>query len=244
MNRLDNEWLWGWDQTPGIVSVWADGSGRAWVWRRNSEDLHCDQVRYRPWVLVDAVDHLLEANVSWHELEGPGALRFHVSADDGRTLTNALLAAFSTRFGRIVSHLGELEKTTILNLSPEEQYLVASGRTYFGGLSFDDLRRLQFDIETSGLDATRDRVFMIAVRDPEGRVHILEAEGDDDQSERELLRRLEAAIKQADPDVIENHNLHGFDLPFLDQRARTLGVRLQLGRVPGAALRRLSLIHI
>jgi DNA polymerase I len=238
VDRSDHEWLWGWDQTPGIVSVWADGSGRAWVWRREGGALLTEQVRYRPWVLVDTVDHLLEANVRWHELEGPGALRFHVSADDGRTLTTALLSAASIRLGRGVTHLSELDKSSLLNLAPEEQYLVASGRTYFGGLAFDDLRRLQFDIETSGLDAQRDRVFMIAVRDPDGRVQTLEASGDDDRSEADLLRRLEAAIREADPDVIENHNLHGFDLPFLDRRARTLGVRLQLGRVPGAGLRR------
>ena len=237
-SAINDEWLWGWDQTPGIVSVWADGSGRAWVWRRERGSLHSEQVRYRPWVLVDSIDHLLEANVSWHELEGPGALRFHVSADDGRALTHALLAAASARFGRAVSHIGDLDKTTILNLSPEEQYLVASGRTYFGGLAFDDLRRLQFDIETTGLDPRRSRVFMIAVRDPEGRVHMLEADGDDDRAESELLRRLAAVLAEADPDVIENHNLHGFDLPFLERRARTLGLQLQLGRVPGASLRR------
>lgn len=241
VERMDTEWLWGWDPTPGIVSVWADGSGRAWVWRRANGVLLREDVRYRPWVLLDNIDPLLDANLSdvqWHELEGPGALRFHVSADSGRVLTDALLAAATTRLGRPVAHLSELDKTTILNLSPEEQYLVASGRTYFRGLAFDDLRRLQFDIETSGLDPRHSRVFLIAVRDPDGHVHMLEAAGDDDRAERELLRRLETTIERFDPDVIENHNLHGFDLPFLDRRARILGVRLQLGRVPGASLRR------
>jgi len=238
VDSLASEWLWGWDPTPGIVSVWADGSGRAWVWRRVDGLLVSEQVRYRPWVLVDAIDHLVDADVSWHELEGPGALRFHVSAESGRALTDALLSGASARLGRVVTHLGDLDKSTLLNLSPEEQYLVASGRTYFRDLAFDDLRRLQFDIETGGLDARHSRVFMIAVRDPDGHVHMLEADGDDDRAERELLQQLEATVQNADPDVIENHNLHGFDLPFLDQRARTLGVRLQLGRVPGAALRR------
>jgi DNA polymerase I len=233
-----SEWLWGWDPTPGIVSVWADGSGRAWVWRRVNGALTSEQVRYRPWVLVDTIDHLVDANVSWHELEGPGALRFYVSAETGRTLTDALLAAASARLGHAVTHLGDLDKSTLLNLSPEEQYLVAGGRTYFRELAFDDLRRLQLDIETTGLDARRSRVFMIAIRGPDGHVQILEAEGDDDQAERALLRRLETTVRDADPDVIENHNLHGFDLPFLAHRARTLGVSLHLGRVPGAALRR------
>ena len=57
----------------------------------------------------------------------------------------------------------------MLALPPEEQYLVATGRTYFRELSFDELHRLQFDLETTGLDAERDRIFLIAVRDPSGR---------------------------------------------------------------------------
>ena len=51
-------------------------------------------------------------------------------------------------------------------------------------------------------------------------------------AEADLIRRLCALICERDPDVIENHNLHGFDLPFLVTRARILGVRLALGRIP------------
>ena len=29
----EDEWLWGWDPTPGIVPVWAEGDGHAVVWR-------------------------------------------------------------------------------------------------------------------------------------------------------------------------------------------------------------------
>src|SRR6516165_3350041 len=32
--RVEHEWVWGWDPTPGIVSVWADDDGRAVVFRR------------------------------------------------------------------------------------------------------------------------------------------------------------------------------------------------------------------
>ena len=117
-------------------------------------------------------------------------------------------------------------------LAPEEQYLVATGRTYFRGLDFHQLHRMQFDLETTGLDPARDRIFMIATRDPFGAVEVLEARGADEAAEADLIRRLAAKIAAADPDVIENHNLHGFDLPFLARRARRLGVRLALGRIP------------
>ena len=59
----------------------------------------------------------------------------------------------------------------------------------------------------------------------------LEARDERDAGEADLIRRLVAKVQAADPDVIENHNLHGFDLPFLDRRARILGVPLALGRI-------------
>jgi DNA polymerase, archaea type len=250
------EWLWGWDPTPGIVSVWAEAHGRAVVWRRAPEtgELTREEAQFRPWVVLAQIDDLhhlgtnlgreglgrdgaADALMSYRELEGPGELRYLASAADGRTLAAAVLEGASRRLGRRVGHLRELGKDAILVLPPEEQYLVASGRTYFRGLLFDHLRRMQFDLETTGLDAERDRIFMVAVRDPSGTSELLEVRGDGDAGERDLIRRLVAAVKAADPDVIENHNLHGFDLPFLDRRARILGVPLALGRIGPPGLR-------
>ena len=244
-----DEWLWGWDPTPGIVSVHADHDGRAMVWRRIAETdaLVREEERFRPWLLLDRLDDLrhLElggvevdrADIRWRELDGPGALRYLVSADDGRALTAAVLRGASERLDRRVTHLGDLEKHGVLALPPEEQYLVATGRTYFRGLDFDRLHRLQFDLETTGLAAERDRIFMISIRYHGGETEVLEASGPGPAAEADLIRRLMERIRAADPDVIENHNLHGFDLPFLDRRSRMLGVALSLGRLDGTGLR-------
>ena len=222
---LDSEALCeGWDSTPGIVSVWAEWDGHAMVWRRLGATgrLTREDVRFRPWALTDDLESALALRassttpMSYRQLSGDGSLRYLIHADDGRVLRR----------------LRDRGKEHVLLLPPEEQYLVASGRTYFQGLSFDDLRRLQFDLETTGLDAARDRIFMIAVRYPEGRIEILEARGTTDEDEADLIRRLIAVIAEADPDVIENHNLHGFDLPFLARRARAVGVTVSLGRIP------------
>lgn len=236
---IEDEWLWGWDPTPGIVSVWADGDGEAVVWRRPSDTgvLVRETARFRPWLLVDSIDHIADADVTWRELDGPGALRFHVSANNGKTLTAAVLHAWSSRIGRRVEHISEIDKSSILSLPPEEQYLVDTGRAYFRDLTFDQLHRLQFDLETTGLNPNHDRIFMVAVRDPHGVVDILEAATADDSGEADLIRRLVAKIQAADPDVLENHNLHGFDLPFLEKRAKRLRVPLALGRIGGTGLR-------
>jgi DNA polymerase I len=222
--------LWGWDPTPGIVSVWAEGDGRVHVWRRVAGALVHETAAFRPWVLVDRIDGL-DDRVTTRELEGDGALRFVVRGDDMATISAAILRAAARWRGHAVGHLRELEDA-VLVLPPEEQYLVASGRTYFRDLAFDDLRRMQVDLETSGLDPQRDRIFLAAVRDPHGHVETLEHD-----DEAELLRTLVARVQASDPDVIENHNLHGFDLPFLDARARICGVPLALGRAGPPGLR-------
>ena len=107
----------------------------------------------------------------------------------------------------------------------------------FRELAFDDLRRVQFDLETTGLDPDVDRIFLIALRAPDGSAECLEAFGKDDSGEVGLIRRLLERIAALDPDVIENHNLHGFDVPFLVHRARRLGVPLSLGRAANIAMR-------
>ncbi len=243
---IQDDWLWGWDPTPGIVSVWAEPEGRALVWRRDAETrvLVREEASFRPWLLLESLtdlehlgprlrperDALASGSVSYEELEGANGLRFVVRAQDGRALSRAVLHGARQRLGRPVAHLRELGAERVLALPPEEQYLVATGRTYFKGLPFDALRRLQFDLETTGLDPTRDRLFLVALRDPDGHAETLEVEGDGDNAEAELIQKLCARIREADPDVIENHNLHGFDLPFLAQRAQRLGVTLLLAR--------------
>ncbi len=219
----EEEWLWGWDPTPGIVSVWAETSGRAQVWRRVDGVLRREVDTFRPWVLLDRPVH--RPDVDCRELDGPGALRFLVSAVNGRTLARA-------------AQFHGLSKSAAIVLPPEEQYLVATGRTYFRGLGFHDLRRMQFDLETTGLDPDCQRIFLIAVRDPSGAAETLEIREEGDAGEADLIRRLMERILVADPDVLENHNLHGFDLPFLEKRARLLGVPLLLGRIGPPGLRR------
>jgi len=250
VSAIEDEWLWGWDPTPGIVSVWAE-DGRATVWRRLSDTgaLVREEERYRPWLLLDRLDDLQHlgaafgldgdpgAQVTYRELAGDGALRYVVSAENARILTTMVLRGATHRLGRSVRHVREMDDDGVLMLPPEEQYLVATGRAYFRDLSFDQLHRLQFDLETTGLDPTYDRIFMVSVRDPAGASEVLEAHGTDDAAEADLIRRLVEAIRAADPDVIENHNLHGFDLPFLDRRARRLRVPLALGRIGPPGLR-------
>lgn len=250
-NSAHDEWLWGWDPTPGIVSVWAEPDGRAFVWRRsaNTGVLVREEERFRPWLLLSSLDDVQHLGASlgtesdastpfrYRELHGPGELKYQLSGDTFAALSHAIVQGAGQRVGSPVRQLRDVTGVDMHTLPPEEQYLVSTGRTYFRDLPFDQLHRMQFDLETTGLDATRDRVFMIAVRDPDGAVELLEAENDSRRAEADLITRLANRVQALDPDVIENHNLHGFDLPFLDTRARLLRIPLTLGRLGHRSLR-------
>lgn len=236
----NDPWLFGWDPTPGIVSVWADREGKALVWRRLEGGVVCEAERYRPWIYaahLRDIEHLGSrlsqdgaAEFSYQRLgEAKDTLPYLISARDGRALEQVLLSGASQRLGQAVSSLDALED--YYQVGPVEQYLMQTGRNYFRDLSFSALHRLQFDLETTALDPQKGRIFMVAVRDSKGLEAVLEAPRPEDEAG--LIRELCGLIRQRDPDVIENHNLMGFDLPFLEARAKVHRLRLELGRPPG-----------
>jgi len=242
-------WLFGWDATPNIVSIWADRSGRALIWQRDGAEVRCTEERFRPWLFAASFDDLAHlgrglaheteaapatASFSYCELDGPpDSYRYLLSARDGRALERAIITGATQRLGHAVKSLYDLENQYYW-LGPVEQYLMATGRVYFRGLAYTDLHRLQFDLETTSLNPQRGRIFLAAVRDTRGLATILEAPTAADEAG--LIADLCTLIRKRDPDVIENHNLFGFDLPFLEQRARALGVALRLGRAEGPPL--------
>jgi DNA polymerase elongation subunit (family B) len=201
-----------------------------------------EEDRFRPWIFAASMDDLMHlgrrlaaeespeasrALVTYRELEGPAdTYRYLFSARSGRALERAATAGASRRLGRRVSSTYDLEG--YYRVGPVEQYLMLTGRVYFRGLSYDDLHRMQIDLETTALDPRRGRIFMAAVRDSRGLAVTLDAPAPEDEAG--LIAELCALIRERDPDVIENHNLFGFDLPFLEARAATLGVPLTLGR--------------
>lgn len=124
---------------------------------------------------------------------------------------------------------------------PIQQYLMLTGRVFFKNMVFEEVRRLQVDIETStapGFDfcnAEResDRIIVIALGDESGWVETLH---EPDGNEKRLLERFVKTVCQRDPDVIEGHNIFKFDLPYLAARAARHKVPLALGR-DGSRLR-------
>src|SRR4051812_15887865 len=118
-------WLFGWDTTPGIVSVWAERNGQALVWQRQEDRVVCSAVQFRPWLYASTLadlEHLGKGLVAvenpldpalngklaftYRELPGgPRSFRFLVSSGDGRNLEREILKGAKRRLGKEVANL-------------------------------------------------------------------------------------------------------------------------------------------
>lgn len=116
------------------------------------------------------------------------------------------------------------------------QYLMQTGKTLFKGMVFDELHRLQLDIETyyrpekntsTKVEHGKDPIIIISLCDNRGWERVIHAKG---RTEKELLEELVNIIQAQDPDVIEGHNIFNFDLPYLQRRGEINGVEFRLGR--------------
>lgn len=242
--------LFGWDPTTAIVSVDADADGRARVWRRAGEQVELSHHAFPNWFLTTSLDPLahlparyfradwlrnspavLDESLAVVELDaadvqGEDAYRYLVLTNNLREVETALVETVNKRDGDEAQSLLDL-RGLVLMCDPIEQFLTLTGRTYFKSFEFEELRRMQFDLETTGLNEERDRIFMISMRDSSGWRECLDTSA---VSESELLRRFVETVRARDPDTLENHNIFGFDLSFLVRRAGRLGVQLTLGR--------------
>ena len=209
------------------------------VWRRESDATAVETLPFTPFLLV--ADRALVADapglVAIDALDGPGELAYIARFASWAAAT----AARERCRDRAPAAPGEPAPPFLFLSEPTQQFLVATGRTSFGGMVFDDLHRLAIDIEvitTDGFEfpsAARpgDRIVAIALGDSRGGSTVLRG---DRLDERELLLACTAAIRERDPDVIEGHNIFRFDLEYMAERARRLGVPLAWGR-DGSVLR-------
>ena len=116
------------------------------------------------------------------------------------------------------------------------QFLLQTGKTLFKGMVFEDLYRVQLDIETyykpekstrSKVSIGSDPIIIISLSDNRGWEHVIHTK---EISEKELLLELVKIIRLKDPDVIEGHNIFSFDLSYIQRRCELHGVALRIGR--------------
>ncbi len=205
--------LFGHDATERIVAVEPDGAEGLWVYRRADDGVHRERISARPWILVTDASQAPLPGAEVTELAGTG-YRHLIEFPSQAAYQEARFRIRDAHIAHLTYPLGA------------KMALIRSGKTLFKGMAFEDIVRLQFDLETDGLspEPEANRILMIAISDNRGLLTTIEGE------EREILERFAETVRQRDPDVLEGHNLYGFDLPFVMKRAQRHGIRLAIGR--------------
>lgn len=134
------------------------------------------------------------------------------------------------------SRAGQPHLSSYLVSDRVSQFQMAHELVLFKGMTFDDVHRMQIDIEVysnQGFpNASRadDRIIIISMLDNRGWQTVLSAL---DYEEPDMIEAMIAHVIERDPDVIEGHNLFKFDLEYIRRRCERYGIDFQLGRAGG-----------
>ena len=114
------------------------------------------------------------------------------------------------------------DKNQYLVVNPQEQYLIYTGKRFFKGYNdYDDLLRMTFDLETTGLNFDRDIIKQLGVSFNRPMGNLSESfrkiynKGDNGLTEIQLVDLFFKIIAIAEPDVVCGHNIENFDVPML-----------------------------
>lgn len=222
-----------------ICGIWADEAGRIFTTvatPAGGREERIEALRPFAWLNGTPADDLL-SGLSLETLNGEGPFNRLVHAES--------LATFNA-FVR--TEKPGISTDVIRPL--ESQFLLQQRQRLFRDLSFSEVRRCQFDIEVASPgggfpDATKpdDRVLAIGIRCG-GQDQLLLLEAMTDAAEKKLLQDFCAALHEADPDIIEGHNLFKFDLDYLRQRSRRYKLNCAWGRYGQRAIFRNSRLKV
>lgn len=136
---------------------------------------------------------------------------------------------------------GKKSSKQYLIVTPQEQYMIATGKRFFKGYEdYDQLLRLIFDLETEGLDPKRHRILQLGVRFNrpiptkdgfKNYSQIFNLKGatkeEKDAYEIEIIKIMLKMIQVFNPDIVTAHNGENFDWWFIIERCNVLGVPLE-----------------
>ena len=116
-------------------------------------------------------------------------------------------------------------------LSLDEQFLIQTGKRLFKGMDdYNDVHKMQFDLETEGLDPMINAIFQIGVRDNKGFEIVMETRGETPSerrdSERKNIIEFFNIVNEKKPDILTAYNSENFDWPFFENRCLRLGLDL------------------
>ena len=133
------------------------------------------------------------------------------------------------------------EDSRYLCPTPKEQFLISTGKRFFKGYEdYDDVLRMIFDLETTGLDTKKDRIEQIGIRFNRPvkykgkyinfeRIYTVEGETEEEKniSEIDCIDKTLRVIYTFMPDVITAHNGETFDWNMFIGACERLGTSFE-----------------
>jgi len=243
---LDNNLLFGKDKEEGIVGAYQLSDSHIRLFFRNEGSvLYRDDPFYPFFFLSESavLDGFVPEDKKkfWLvKLQGSNFYQYLAIFSSWKTYRGALDYINSKKISTSpASGSDEREMESSLTYSRGDavtQYFLQTGKTLFKGMLFEDLHRLQLDIETyyrpgrtdTGRDDRfADEIIIVSLCDNRGWKEVIHSKNG---SEKELLERTVKTISRMDPDVIEGHNIFSFDLPYLQRRCEHHGIPFAVGR--------------
>jgi DNA polymerase elongation subunit (family B) len=235
----ENKVLFGQDAGAGLLAFECEGGSAIRVFARQGGQTASSSQGFTPFLLL-ADPQLLKTWPGKYDVEklgGEGFYSYLVCFTSWSDLEKA-----KTHLQRVSGKSPSAPDAPYFFLNdPVAQHLMLTGQTHFLGMAFEQLKRLQLDIETytsEGFEFPNpgrpgDRIIAIALADQTGWERVITGR---DFTEPEMLEELSLEIQRRDPDVIEGHNLFRFDLEYIEARARRYRLKLPWGR-DGSVLR-------
>jgi DNA polymerase elongation subunit (family B) len=223
--------------SPRLVAIEPGTDGQAVLYTRGADGtVRSSQAPFHPWLLVEGGE--LAAALAAGEVQ---------ALSGGNPLDHLVRFPDTWAYEAAVKQLkAATQKTPMAPDAPYrlfsdeiQQALTQLPARLFHELRFDELRRLQFDLETNtapGFDFSNpereaDAILLIALRDSTGWEEcVVNAAGGPGEEEKAMLQRFLELVRERDPDVLEGHNVFNFDLPYLAARCKRYKLKLALGR--------------
>ena len=229
-----------------VVAAEPGDNGKALLYIRDNgkAPVREEKISFHPFILLTAADMLEETGVevAIAPLKGDAKFAYIAKFKDAVSFRKAL-GKLKTKTGASPSSPYAPYKT-ISDMS--QMLFISAGFRLFRGMTFNEIRRFQFDIETLTTEGFEfpnpkredDKIAMISMSDNTGWEECIVL--GKPYSEKELLEKFIETVNEKDPDVLEGHNIFKFDLPFIEERAKRHDVSLAMGRkIPGLEERHL-----
>lgn len=136
------------------------------------------------------------------------------------------------------------ESKQYLIVTPQEQFMISTGKRFFKGYDdYDQVLKMTFDLETTGLNTERDRINQIGIRfnrpfpgHKDGFEKIFSVVGntkeEKDASERWAIDQMFKIIYTFKPDIITAHNGENFDWNMIIGACHRLGMPIDESSAP------------